>query len=319
MTEIAGGVGGEEGDQVSKIIPASRSPALNLALERLYALRTFGIKPGLEPMSALLEELGRPQDALPIIHVAGTNGKGSVCVLLASALQAAGLKTGLYTSPHLVRFNERIRLQGRPIEDEALGDLFATIEPAVAKVGRQTGRELTFFEVTTALALVYFQRVGAQAVVLETGLGGRLDATNVCRPLVSVITRIGIEHVEYLGATLEAIAGEKAGIIKSRCPVVCGAMPDAALGVIRATAAERRAPFMVAPEAVRVRRIDGSLDGQVLAIESSSQNYGRIRVPLLGRHQGENCATAVAALETFSTAVGMECEARWVREGFAAV
>ncbi len=299
--------------------PQSQSPELEKALERLYALRTFGIKPGLESMSALLESLGRPQDALPILHVAGTNGKGSVCALVAATLQAAGLKVGLYTSPHLVRFNERIRLQGRPIDDEALGELFGTIEPALEKVRLQTGRELTFFEVTTALALVYFQRMGAQAVVLETGLGGRLDATNVCRPLTTVITRIGIDHAEYLGTTLAAIAGEKAGIIKQRCPVICGAMPEDALAVIRAVAAERRAPLISAPEAVRVRRVEGSLEGQVLAIESSSQDYGRVRLPLLGRHQWENCATAVAALETFADTAGLDCDVQWIRKGFAAV
>jgi dihydrofolate synthase/folylpolyglutamate synthase len=306
-------------DRVGTKRPTTASSDLAQALERLYALRTFGIKPGLESMTALLDALGRPQDALPILHVAGTNGKGSVCALLASTLQAAGLKVGLYTSPHLIRFNERIRLQGQPIEDAALGELFAQIEPALEKIRLQAGRELTFFEVTTALALVYFRQVGAQAVVLETGMGGRLDATNVCRPLGTAITRIGIDHAEYLGATLAAIAGEKAGIIKPRCPVVCGAMPEDARAVIRAVAAERRAPLISAPEAVRIRRLEGSLDGQVLAIESSSQDYGRVRIPLLGRHQWENCATAVAALETFADTAGMECDVQWIRKGFAAV
>jgi dihydrofolate synthase/folylpolyglutamate synthase len=289
------------------------------ALERLYALRTFGIKPGLEATAAFLERLGNPHHTFAAIHVAGTNGKGSVCAMLDAVLRQAGLRPGLYTSPHLIRFNERIRVDGAEITDEALGELFECLEPHAAEVARaQGGRDLTFFEFTSALAFEHFRRQGVKIAVIETGLGGRLDATNVVFPLVSVITRIGLEHTQYLGDTLEAIAGEKAGIVKAGRPVVCGATPDEARGVIRQRAAALNTAFVDAAEAVTARRVSQSLEGQTVALAGSDTDYGRVRVALLGRHQLENVATAVATLEAVARCSPLTFDGDVVRAGLAA-
>ena len=289
---------------------------LKQSLERLYALRTFGMKPGLETTLALLAQLGHPQNAFVSIHVAGTNGKGSVCAMLDSILRKAGLKVGLYTSPHLVRFNERIRVNGREIFDDELAALFEEMEAHAATVAK-AGREVTFFEFTTALAFEHFRRQKVQIAVVETGMGGRLDATNVVMPLVSVITRIGLEHTAYLGNTIEAIAGEKAGIIKPGRPVVCGATPDEARGVIRTIAGERKAAWTDAAESIVVRRVSQGLENQKVAITGSSQDYGTVCLKLLGRHQLENCATVVAALEAMAACSPLAIPVETIRAGLA--
>jgi dihydrofolate synthase/folylpolyglutamate synthase len=273
---------------------------LQASLERLYALRTFGIKPGLETVAALVARLGNPQDTVATLHVAGTNGKGTVCALLDAMLRAAGYRVGLYTSPHLIRFNERIRIDGKEIDDESLARLFDDLEAAARDVAAQTGREATFFEFTTALAFEYFRRQEIRIVVLETGLGGRLDATNVVTPLLSVITRIGIDHAQYLGATLAAVAAEKAGIVKPGRPVICAAMPGEARAVIADAARGRNAPFVDAGERVNVQRVSSRLEGQKVKVASAATDYGTIRIPLLGRYQLENCAAAVAAVEALA-------------------
>lgn len=273
---------------------------LQHSLERLYALRTFGIKPGLETTVALLERLGRPERSFVSIHVAGTNGKGSVCAMLDAVLRRTGLRVGLYTSPHLVRFNERIRVNGQEISDEALAALFDDMEPQAAAVAA-AGREPTFFEFTTALAFEHFRREKVQVAVVETGLGGRLDSTNVLTPLISVITRIGLEHTAYLGTTLAAIAGEKAGIIKPGRPVVCGATPDEVLEVLIKTAEARKSPVINVAESIVVKRVSQDVTGQKVSIAGNEVNYGPVVMKLLGKHQLENCATAVAALETLAS------------------
>ena len=287
------------------------------SLEKLYALRTFGIKPGLETTLALLERLGNPQHAFAVIHVAGTNGKGSVCAMLDSVLRQTGLRVGLYTSPHLVRFNERIRVNGREIPDEELAALFEDMDSAAAAVSA-AGHQPTFFEFTTVLAFEHFRRQKVQVAVVETGMGGRLDATNVVMPLASVITRIGLEHTAYLGRTLEAIAGEKAGIVKPGRPVVCGAMPDEALAVIRARATALKAPLVSVPDAVSVRRIKQDLAGQKVSIAGADVNYGPVTLTLLGKHQLENCATAVATLEALATCSPLAIPPETIRAGLPA-
>lgn len=289
---------------------------LQQSLERLYALRTFGIKPGLETTEELLERLGNPQHSFAAIHVAGTNGKGSVCALLDSVLRKTGLRVGLYTSPHLIRFNERIRVNGVEISDEALALLFDDMEPLAAAVAA-TGREATFFEFTTALAFEYFRREKVQVAVVETGLGGRLDSTNVITPLISVITRIGLEHTAYLGDTLAAIAGEKAGIIKPGRPVVCGATPDEALAVILKTAQARKSPVINVPDSVAVRRISQDLAGQKVSIAGTDVSYGPVILKLLGKHQLENCATAVSTLESLATCSPLSVAPELIRAGLA--
>jgi dihydrofolate synthase/folylpolyglutamate synthase len=292
---------------------------LAASLERLYALRTFGIKPGLDAEVALLERMGRPERRFGAIHVAGTNGKGSVCAMLEAILRQTGLTVGLYTSPHLVRFNERIRVNGACIDDAELAGLFDVMEAhAEAVKASLDGREVTFFEFTTALAFEHFRRKGVQVAVVEVGMGGRLDATNVVLPLVSTITRIGLEHTVYLGKTLEAIAGEKAGIVKPGRPVVWGANAEGARRVFENTARERGAPWSDAAESVTVRRVSQSLSGQKVAITSGNTDYGTMTLALLGKHQLENVALAVATIETLAAYSPLKAPFELVRRGLEA-
>ena len=206
-------------------------------LDYLYSLDSLNIKLGLQNVQRLLKNIGNPEKELKCIHVAGTNGKGSVCAMLFYILREAGYKVGLYTSPHLKKFNERIRINDKLITDKEIADYFLKIRPHVTSQ--------SFFEITTAIAFLYFMENKADYVVLETGLGGRLDATNAVLPLVSVITNIGLEHTDLLGGTIEKIAFEKAGIIKNSVPVVTGA-EGRALKVIEKIAMDKNAPLHLA-------------------------------------------------------------------------
>ncbi len=290
---------------------------LATALERLYQRHTFGIKLGLDAVRRLCELCGNPQDAFAVVHVAGTNGKGSVCAMAESVLRQAGLRTGLYTSPHMVRFNERIRIGGQDISDAALVEALAVCEAAAEQVGREQGHEVTFFEITTVMAFLCFQRAGVQVAVLETGLGGRLDATNVVLPLVSVITRIAMDHEAYLGKTLEAVAGEKAGIIKPGRPVVCGPQEPDAEAVLRRVAATCGVPYIAAKDVAAVRRTGGDLAGQKVHGETTGGWSGTAWIPLTGAHQIENLGIALAALETVFGLLGIEVPYDVVRDGLA--
>lgn len=293
---------------------------LKEGLARLYARRRFGIKLGCESVEHLLEAMGHPEEAYGIIHIAGSNGKGSVAAILASILRAAGLSVGLYTSPHLVRFNERIRVNGVPITDEELVVLLRDVEERLDADSKEEGQdELTFFETTTVMAFEAFRRAGVSVVVLETGLGGRLDATNVVTPLVSVITRIGLEHMKYLGDDILQIAGEKCGIIKEGRPVVCGAQEEDVKRFVSAHAVGKHCAIIHADDAVGIQRRAISYDGQKVHVESQDNSYGAIRFPLVGAHQLENLATAVATAEMFFNMVGVDQTRDAVREGIAAV
>lgn len=203
-------------------------------LAYLYSLETPKIKLGLSRIQSLLDRIGNPEKRLKCIHVAGTNGKGSTCAMIFHILREAEYKVGMYTSPHLKKFNERIRVDNHFITDKELVDYFLKIKPYITNQ--------SFFEITTAIAFLYFKEHNVDYAVLEVGLGGRLDATNVVTPLISVITNIGLEHVEFLGNTIEKIAFEKAGIIKSNVPVVTGAK-GSALKVIRKIAKQKNAPL----------------------------------------------------------------------------
>ena len=238
-------------------------------IEYLVGIRLFGQKLGLETMQELLRQLDHPDRDLQFIHIAGTNGKGSVAAMCAAVLATAGYRTGLYTSPHLVSLCERFQINGQPIAPADVVRLVAELRPLIEG---PTPRPATFFEAVTILALEYFREQKVDVVVWETGLGGRLDATNVVTPLVSVITNVAFDHMQYLGTTLAQIASEKAGIIKPGRPVVTGAS-GAALDVIRRVAADLRAPLTVVTSGVN-------------------------RTPLLGQHQAYNCAVAEAALRT---------------------
>ena len=205
------------------------------------------MRPGLDTIRAVMAALGNPQDTLRCIHIAGTNGKGAVAAMLDSVLRAAGYRVARYTSPHLVAINERFFIGGEPVTDDALAAAADEVLPVIARMERDQGLEVTFFEALTAVAFVLFARARPDVTVLETGLGGRLDATNIITsPLVSVITRVGLDHCDWLGTTHAAIATEKAGIIKPGCPVVCGAMPPEALDAIRRVAAEKGSPLVAA-------------------------------------------------------------------------
>lgn len=240
----------------------------------LSSLQPLAMRLGLERMERALDALGRPERRLRILHVAGTNGKGSTCAMAAQALVEAGHRTGLYTSPHLVRFNERIAVDGAPVDDPTLDRLAAEVRRRCPwHDAGPDGERLTYFEFATLMALVHFAEQRVDAAVVEVGLGGRFDATNAVRPLACAVARIGLDHTEMLGDTLAAIAREKAGIFKPGVPaVVTDAQPPEALEVLRAEAARRGAPLQVVPA-----RYPGPIS-------------------LAGAHQQENAALAAAAL-----------------------
>jgi dihydrofolate synthase / folylpolyglutamate synthase len=210
----------------------------NAAIDWLFGTQNRGIKLGLENVSRLLADLGNPHNDLRFIHVAGTNGKGSVCAMVDSICRTSGIKVGLFTSPHLIQFNERIQVNGVPINDEAVVHGIQKIRALIDE-----GRHPTFFEITTALAFDFFRSQDVNLVVLETGLGGRLDATNVVRPLVSVLTSIDLDHQNWLGNSLSQIASEKGGIIKAGVPVVSGPQFPEVRAALEQIAASRSAPI----------------------------------------------------------------------------
>jgi dihydrofolate synthase/folylpolyglutamate synthase len=260
----------------------------------LDTLEPLGMRFGLERVERALDALGHPERAYPILQVAGTNGKGSTCAMAAAALRAAGHRTGLYVSPHLVRFNERIQVDGRSVDDAAL-------EAATAEIRRACpwhdaggpGDRLTYFEFATLLGFLVFARARVGVAVVEVGLGGRLDATSAATPRVTAVARIGLDHVQLLGGTVEAIAREKAGIFKPGVPaVVHAAQPPGALESLRAEAARRGAPFQVAADA---------WDGPI---------------GLAGPHQRGNAALAAAALQALDAA-GVPVPAEAIARGIA--
>lgn len=263
-------------------------------LERLAARRKFGIRPSLETMEALCEGLGHPEHSFAVIHIAGTNGKGSVAALCEGALRTMGVPVGRYTSPHLVRVNERFFINGESVRDEELDAALSRVE-AVAEA---MGLEPTFFEVLTACAWLVFEAAGVKIVVCEVGMGGRWDATNVIlAPLLTVITHVALDHCSVLGETIEAIAAEKAGIIKAGCPVVIGAMETRAKAVIAAEARAKGVQLYDASEEISVEVHRRTLQGQTLKCSSSRQVYPPALTRLSGTYQVENAATALCVLE----------------------
>lgn len=273
-------------------------------IEFLYGIRLFGQKLGLETMQYLLRQMNNPQDSLRFIHIAGTNGKGSVAAMVHAVLSQAGYKTGLYTSPHLVSFCERFQVNGKPIAESDVVRLVEEIKPLLEKVGAHPEvRAPTFFEAVTAMALQYFHEQQIDVVVWETGLGGRLDATNVVTPLVSVITNIAFDHTQYLGETLAQIATEKCGIIKPGVPVVTASVVEEARQVIERTATARGCRITMIGQDVRATRLSEDEQCQRVELAGARHDYGPLTIPLLGAHQTINCATAVAALEASGLAV----------------
>jgi dihydrofolate synthase/folylpolyglutamate synthase len=258
-------------------------------LQTMFALHRFGIKLGLDCIRNILTGLGDPQNHYRCIHVAGTNGKGSVAATLATLLTEAGFKTGLYTSPHLMKFNERIRVDSRMVSD---ADVVAAFEAVRAVPCGE--RQPTFFEFATAMAFHLFARHGVDWAVVETGMGGRLDATNILQPEVCVITNISLEHRAYLGRTIAAIAREKAGIVKPGAPVVTGVSQAAAREAVAAAAAACATPWYLLGRDFRVRRRgNGRFD-----FHGREQRWNDLAVGLPGSHQVGNASLALAAAET---------------------
>ena len=257
-------------------------------LNTLFGLRRFGIKLGLATIRRILANLGNPHRRYRTVHVAGTNGKGSVASGIASVLRASGYRVGLYTSPHLVRFNERIQVDGAEITDADIVRLYRRVKRALPG-----GREPTFFEFTTAMALDEFARRKVDWAVIETGMGGRLDATNVVAPAVTVVTNVSLEHREYLGPTLAAIAFEKAGIIKRRTPVVTGVRQPSALAVIRRTARMKSAPLYCLGKEFSCRRTGP----QQFNYSGLSHRWSDLATSLQGSYQVGNAALVLAACE----------------------
>ena len=251
----------------------------------------------LERMQALVASLGNPQQAYPSIHIAGTKGKGSVSVLCASALHEAGYTVGLYTSPHLSDYAERIQVNGEFIPHADIVEMVEDIKPYVNDIP-----ELTTFEITTALAFRYFLKRKIDAAVIEVGLGGRLDATNVVIPLVSVITSISYDHTYVLGNTLTQIAGEKAGIIKPGVPVVVSPQDEEARLVIEKVAQEHSSPLVQVGRDMLFEGISHSIEGQTFRVWSPGEKQEssvKLSIPLLGQHQVVNAVTAYTALNLF--------------------
>lgn len=266
------------------------------AIGKIHEFEKFGSILGLERMNELLEILGNPQDELKVIHVAGTNGKGSTCKYIYSVLQECGYKTGLYTSPFLELFNERIELDGEYISDEDLAIYTDRVLAAVKEMTEAGKQSPTEFEVITAIAFLYFKEKKADYVVLEVGLGGRGDSTNVCKkPLVSVITSISYDHTDRLGDTLAEIASEKAGIIKDGSPVVTSAEADEALAVIERTAAERGSMYFETRN-LPCRITEETFGGYKFDLTVQGVTFDSLEISMLGEHQVKNAGAAVAAL-----------------------
>ncbi len=278
------------------------------ALNYIHSVNWTFCKPGLERIGILCERLGEPQNALRFIHVAGTNGKGSFCSMLSSVLRAAGLRVGLYTSPYIRRFNERMCVNGVPIADEELAELTAKIRPIADAMTDKP----TEFELITAIAFEYFKRHSCDVVILEAGMGGRLDSTNIIRrPLLSVITGIALDHTAYLGDTVEAIAAEKAGIIKDGAPILYGGESREAAEVIRQTAKEKGSPF-ASVNYGDLGHVRGDLRGTTFDFGS----YRDIVIHMLGMYQPRNAAVVLTAIDLLR-ARGMEIPEQAVRQGLA--
>ncbi|NLA04427.1 MAG: bifunctional folylpolyglutamate synthase/dihydrofolate synthase [Firmicutes bacterium] len=282
--------------------------AYRRTLEWIHSVGRFGMKQGLQRIEALLSLLGNPHRELRYIHIGGTNGKGSVASMVAAVLQESGYRTALYTSPYILAFNNRMSINGRDIDNDRLVDLAGRVRPLVEKISADDRLgPMTEFEVVTALALTYFAVEKPHLVVLEVGLGGRFDATNVVTPLLSVITNISLDHTGVLGGTVAAVAGEKAGIIKAGVPVLTGAAEPEARRVIEQTCREREAPLSYALPSGEsapggVKSAAGSrkkivAGGQLINYRGFTRSYRDLFIPLRGLHQVANSTLALASLE----------------------
>ncbi len=284
----------------------------------LASAALHGVRLGLDRMRRFMRALGSPHDRYPVVHVAGTNGKGSVCGMVAEVLRYQGYRVGLYTSPHLQRVNERIRVDGREIGDRALDHLL----DRVGELGRTLGRDLieldgqeealTYFETITAAAFLHFAEAEVDVAVVEVGMGGRLDATNIAQPVVAAITSVGLDHTDVLGPDIACIAGEKAGILKPDLPVAVGGVPLDALRVIRSMAQTRGSRMVVYGEDFHLLR-----DGSGFAWQGPCSKRSGLAVNLSGHHQIDNAAVALAVLDLLP--LELACDEAAVRAGMSNV
>lgn len=287
------------------------------AIDYLYGLQKYGIKFGLDNTVRLLSLLGNPQDSFKVIHISGTNGKGSTSAMLASILTAAGFRVGLFTSPHLVSFTERIKVNNTEIKESEVRGLTSEIKNIIESSELQSSDSKltpTFFEFVTAMAFLYFKRKGLEWTVIETGMGGRLDATNVVKPVVSVITRINYDHMEFLGHTLKDIAFEKAGTIKTGIPVISHRQEPEAMEVITNAASEKKASLFVYGKDFTANSEKADMHGNIFAYNGNSR-LAHLYVPLCGLHQIENAAVAIKAAEIIMEEGRVSCGQ--IREGLS--
>ena len=256
----------------------------------LFRRTTGGVRWGLERTQQMLAGVGDPHRRFAALHIGGTNGKGSVAACCEAVLRGAGHRVGLYTSPHLVSFAERIRIDGHPVDEALLAECVEALRPGIEASGA------TFFEAATAVAFLCFARAGVELAVVEVGLGGRLDATNVLQPLAAAITTVALDHTEYLGESLEQIAREKAGILKPGVPAVTGVADAGLLEVLRAEAARMGAPLRVLDEVAPVEAVRVGVEGTTFTSRSAAWGEHAVRTPLLGEFQARNAALAAELL-----------------------
>ena len=298
-------------DYIEQFIDYERSPEFSRQA-RFYNLNRI---------THLLDLIGNPHERLKVVHIAGSKGKGSTAAIIASVLTQAGYKTGLYTSPHLITPRERCRIDGKLISETEVAFYINKLEPAIKTVSASEFGRVSFFEIYTALAFTYFADKNTDFAVIEVGLGGRLDATNVVSPSTTVITPIGLEHTTILGETYTEIATEKAEIIKQGCPVAVAPQHPDVYTVIQRVAKERNAPIIKVKNIVEkdydlpILNSDGIPIAQQFDVETNSENYEQLKLPLLGHHQYINATTAIAAIECLKMQ-GYEINKDSIYDGF---
>jgi dihydrofolate synthase/folylpolyglutamate synthase len=285
------------------------------ALDYLANLAKFGFNFGLGRIQELLKRLNNPHLALKVIHIGGTNGKGSTSAMLSAILQEGGYRVGAFTSPHLKSYTERYRINGAEISGEQVAVLLDELRPHLEAMVAEGFEHPTEFEVGTALAFLYFNREKVDFLVVEVGMGGAIDSTNVVKPLLSIITNVSMDHMDYLGHTIEEITLVKAGIIKPGAPVVTAARGEA-LGVIESVCLDKKSPLYVVGRDLSWQPAAWNLSGQEFSLRGRRKYYEKLFIPLLGRHQLVNAATAVAAAEVLMD-LGVSLNGDVVRLGLA--
>ncbi len=279
-------------------------------LDWLFARHRFVMKPGLDRVDWLLGCVGEPQQKFRIVHVGGTNGKGSTSCMIASMLSEHGVATGLYTSPHVLDFTERVTVNGKAIGPDRVVELVERIKPGADEI------DATFFEIATAAAALHFAEEGVSLVVAEVGLGGRLDATNALDSVLSVITRVAVDHAEVLGSDVAEIAAEKAGIIREDGVVVCGS-DGVALEVIRGAAAAKKARFVPVTADAKVSNLSITSTGSTFDLAYRMDAYERLSISMLGRHQAENAVTALVSMHELERLALIEIDDAAIRRGLS--